>query len=91
MSHEQSETVQLPSGKWHNVFGRGTSRAGQRLPDTGEFDTVHEAVRAAGERSRTTWKRTFKDETGEDADALGLKDEKAAAAELIKRKMSSPR
>lgn len=52
MPHEQSETVQLPSGKWVNVYGRRTPKAGQRLPGEGEFDTMAAAVEAAKKRSR---------------------------------------
>ena len=49
--HEQSETIQLPSGRWANVYGRGTPQAGQRLPGTADFATVQEATAAAGARS----------------------------------------
>ena len=51
MSHEQSETVQLPSGKWTNVYGRRTAKKGQRLPGEIEYDSVDEAVEAAKKRS----------------------------------------
>jgi hypothetical protein len=30
--HEQSETVQLPDGRWVNVYGRAVPKAGQQLP-----------------------------------------------------------
>jgi len=54
--HEQSETIQDKLGRWVNVFGRGTKRAGERLPKTYDFerdtyDTVEEAVSAAKRRS----------------------------------------
>lgn len=53
MSHEQSETVQDPrSGKWVNVYGRKTKRAGERIPGTGEYDTVKEAEDEAKKRSK---------------------------------------
>lgn len=48
--HEQAETIQLPSGRWANVYGRATPRAGQRL-DSLDFGTVEEAVTAAKARS----------------------------------------
>lgn len=54
--HEQSETVQREDGKWINVYGRGTPRAGQQLPGSGAFDTVEEAVRAARGRSEEGYK-----------------------------------
>jgi len=53
MSHEQSETVQDHSGKWINIYGKKTTRAGQRLPNTPSYDTVEEAVKAARERSKS--------------------------------------
>jgi hypothetical protein len=50
--HEQSETVQRPGdGKWINVYGRRTPKAGQPLPGTGVYDSVEEAVAAARQRS----------------------------------------
>lgn len=49
--HEQSETIQLPSGRWVNVYGRRTPKAGQPLPNSGDFETVEEAVAAAKARS----------------------------------------
>src|SRR3990167_6457380 len=49
--HEQSETIQRPDGKWINVYGRNTPNAGQQLPGTSEFQSVNEAVNAAGARS----------------------------------------
>lgn len=52
MAHEQSETVQLANGKWTNVYGRDTSKAGEKLPDEREYDSVEEAVRMAQRRSR---------------------------------------
>ncbi len=50
--HEQSETVQDASGKWINVYGRGTRQAGQPLPGSRAYDTVDEAVAAAKQRSK---------------------------------------
>mgnify|MGYP001565877490 CR=1 FL=1 len=49
--HEQSETIQR-DGKWINVYGRKTPKAGQQLPGTPTYGTVEEAVEAAKERSR---------------------------------------
>lgn len=69
MAHEQSETIQLPSGKWANVYGRKTRKAGQRLPDSQEFDTVEDAVKAARERS----------------EAEGVKEERRRARERRNR------
>lgn len=51
MSHEKSETIEV-DGKYINVYGRGTPKAGQQLPDSKEYDTLGEAVGAARERSR---------------------------------------
>lgn len=58
MSHERSETVQDPdTKKFVNVYGRGTERAGARLPPDstgfghGDYDTVDEAVDQAKKRS----------------------------------------
>ncbi|SRR6266513_1724716 len=51
MSHEQSETIQTPEGKWINVYGVGTPQAGQPLPNSPEYGTVTEAVAAAKQRS----------------------------------------
>ena len=50
--HEQSETIQDAQGRWINVYGRGTPRAGQPLPPVHDFeqdsyDSVEEAVAAA--------------------------------------------
>src|SRR3990167_6568170 len=53
MSHEQSETIQLPSGKWINIYGANTPQSGQQLPGTPQYDTVEAAVSAAGSRSRS--------------------------------------
>lgn len=50
--HEQSETVQLPNGRWVNVYGGGTAQRGQRLPDTPDYATVDEATAAARARSQ---------------------------------------
>ncbi|KKM67844.1 hypothetical protein LCGC14_1466970, partial [marine sediment metagenome] len=52
MPHEQSETVQLTNGKWVNVYGKDTDKAGQRLPDSPEYDSVDAAVKGAKERSK---------------------------------------
>ena len=49
--HEQSETVQLPNGRWVNVYGAQTVNAGKQLPGTPEYETVEEAVAAARMRS----------------------------------------
>ena len=61
MSHEVSETIQDPkTGKWINVYGRGTPNAGKRLtPDPSglgheEYDSVEDAVKAASGRSKKT-------------------------------------
>ena len=53
MSHEQSETIQLKNGKWVNVYGAKTKKAGQQLPGETEYDTVDEAVSAAKKRSKS--------------------------------------
>ena len=53
MSHEQSETIQTKSGKWINVYGRKTKKAGQILPGEREYDTLEEAVEAAKKRSKS--------------------------------------
>jgi hypothetical protein len=52
--HEQSETIQRKDGKWVNVYGRRTPKAGQQLPGTGAYATVEEAVKAAKARSAAT-------------------------------------
>jgi len=49
--HEQSETVQLPNGRWVNVYGRATAQAGKQLPGSSDYATVDEAVAAAKARS----------------------------------------
>lgn len=51
MSHEQSESIQRPDGKWINVYGRALPKAGQQLPGTPTYDTVDDAVSAAKARS----------------------------------------
>jgi hypothetical protein len=51
--HEQSETIKRADGKWINVYGRKTKKAGQLLPGSGVFDTVEEAVESAKERSKS--------------------------------------
>lgn len=53
MSHEQSETIQLQNGKWTNVYGSKTKKAGQQLPGEKEYDSVDEAVKAAIKRSKS--------------------------------------
>lgn len=50
MSHEQSETVER-GGKFYNVYGRNTPKAGQDLPGERPYDTLEEAVSAARKRS----------------------------------------
>jgi hypothetical protein len=50
VSHEQSETIKR-NGKWINVFGKKTKRAGDKLPGSGTFKTVDAASKAAGRRS----------------------------------------
>ncbi len=55
--HEQSETIQRDDGKYVNVYGRNTPKAGQQLPknETGVghkvYDNVQDAVREAVQRS----------------------------------------
>jgi len=49
--HEQSETIQRLDGKWVNVYGKKTPKAGQQLPDSQVHETVEEAVDAARMRS----------------------------------------
>jgi hypothetical protein len=51
--HEQSETIQRPDGKWINVYGRGTPKAGKPLPGSGEYPTAVAAVTAAKARSES--------------------------------------
>ena len=53
MSHEQSETIQRQDGRWINVYGKGLPKAGQPLPDSGDFSTVDEAVQSAVARSKS--------------------------------------
>lgn len=52
MSHEQSETVQLPNGKWINVYGGNTPQRGQKLPDSDIYDSMNDAISAAEKRSK---------------------------------------
>lgn len=52
MSHEQSETIER-NGKFINVFGRDLPQAGQQLPDSGEFNTMEDAIKAAVKRSES--------------------------------------
>ena len=56
MPHEESESEQDAQGRWINVYGRGTPKAGQPLPrrydfERDSYDTVEEAVAAAARRS----------------------------------------
>ena len=67
MSHEQSETVQRADGKWVNVYGQKTKKAGQQLHGDKEYDTVDEAVSAAKRRSEGF---------GRAADDMGLRRKK---------------
>lgn len=56
--HEQSETVER-DGRYFNVYGKRTPKAGQTLP--GEEDghaTLSEAVRAARKRSEESGRGT---------------------------------
>ncbi len=58
MSHEQSETIQLPDGSWVNVYGKNTPLAGQILPGTPKYPTLEAAVAGAVARSNPdtrTW------------------------------------
>ena len=55
--HEQSETVQRPDGKWINVYGRKTPKAGEPLPGMPAYDSVDAAVAAAKKRSEEEGKR----------------------------------
>lgn len=50
--HEQSETVMLPDGTWHNIYGANTKTPGQRLPNTPTYPTLEQAEEAARARSR---------------------------------------
>lgn len=50
MSHEQSETIER-DGKYINVYGAKTPKAGQQLPGTPVYDTLDSAVSAAKQRS----------------------------------------
>lgn len=59
--HEQSETVER-NGKYVNVYGRSTSRAGQPLPlrypfEREAYDTIKSAVHAARKRSDAEGRR----------------------------------
>jgi hypothetical protein len=51
--HEQSETIQTPRGTWINVYGLRTRTPGLRLPGSGEYNTLEEAVEAAKMRSQS--------------------------------------
>ena len=68
MSHEQSETVRIYSGKWINVYGRNTKKAGQKLPDSDEYDSPEEAVAAAKKRSKSFDRKSILLNGGEDED-----------------------
>jgi hypothetical protein len=53
--HEQSESEQR-NGRWKNLYGRKTDKAGQPLPlrygfEREDYETVEEAVAAARRRS----------------------------------------
>src|SRR5437879_2056384 len=50
MSHEQSETIER-DGKFYNVYGKNTPKAGQDLPGEPAYDTLDAAVGAAKKRS----------------------------------------
>ena len=52
--HEQSETVQDEFGRWINIYGRKTPKAGQQLPGTSSYSTMEEAVAEARKRSENT-------------------------------------
>jgi hypothetical protein len=57
VAHEQSETIQDKFGRWLNVFGKNTKRAGEPLKKKYSFEketyeTVEEAVEAAKRRSK---------------------------------------
>lgn len=57
MSHEVSETIRNEFGKWVNVYGRKTKKAGLPLPlmyefERSEYDTEPEASAAADLRSK---------------------------------------
>lgn len=58
MSHERSETIQdQDTGRWVNVYGKGTAKAGKRLPkdESGvgheDYDSPEAAAEAARKRS----------------------------------------
>lgn len=50
--HEQSETIER-DGKFFNVYGSGTPKAGQDLPGEKPYDTLDAAVTAAKARSHS--------------------------------------
>lgn len=50
--HEQSETIER-DGKFFNVYGRDTPKAGQDLPGERPYDTMGDAVTAAKARSHS--------------------------------------
>ena len=52
VSHEKSETIKR-NGRWVNVYGKNTPKAGKQLPGSGTFKTVGAATAAAGRRSRS--------------------------------------
>ena len=74
MSHEQSETIEK-DGRWINVYGRNTPKAGERLPDSLDFGSVDEAVVAA--KSRSSDFSTSRDL------ALGFPDDDMAATPTL--------
>ena len=51
--HEQSETIRRADGRWVNVYGRRTPKAGRQLPGTADYPTMEDAVKAARERSES--------------------------------------
>jgi hypothetical protein len=76
--HEQSETIQR-DGKFYNVYGKGTPKAGQDLPDSPAYDTLDAAVAAAKLRSETAPKQGIIDR------AIGTSPEaiRAGARQLL--------
>jgi hypothetical protein len=51
--HEQSETVQLPNGRWVNVYGKALPSAGMQLPNSVDYGSMDEATAAARARSES--------------------------------------
>jgi hypothetical protein len=65
--HEQSETIQLPNGRWINVYGKDTATPGRPLPpiydfEQASYDTLKEAVAAAKRRSEEESKQEREEE-----------------------------